>query len=297
MTDKQILIVANELLERLGEPELVVLDCRFDLGDPSAGRRSFLEEHVRGARFLDLDEDLAGPVTAQSGRHPLPAVDTIAQRLGLLGIDGASRVVVYDGSSGAIAARAWWILRWLGHDDVRLLDGGFARWQRLGLPTDVGEAATAAARFEPDVRPELVLTTQELAGDLEGIGKRRLLDARDRPRFRGEREPIDPVAGHVPGSVNLPFTELLNDDGTWREREERTRLVRNVLGDDPDVPWSVMCGSGVTACHLAIAGLEAGYGEPQVYVGSWSEWIRDPLRPVGFGDGGRGAAPQAADLP
>ncbi|MCG8370473.1 MAG: sulfurtransferase [Proteobacteria bacterium] len=284
MTDKRILIVANELSESLDEPGLVVLDCRFDLGDPAAGRRSFLERHIAGARFIDLDDDLAGPVSARTGRHPLPDVDTIAARLGRLGVDNASRIVVYDGSSGAMAARAWWILRWLGHDEVRLLDGGFARWQTLGLPVDTGESQSAATRFEPRLRPELVLTTRELAGDLEGIGGRRLLDARDRARYRGEMEPVDAVAGHVPGAVNLPFTEFLNEDGSWRSREERARRMRDVLGDDPGVPWSVMCGSGVTACHLAIAGLEAGYGEPRLYVGSWSEWIRDPERPVGLGD-------------
>ncbi len=285
MPDKQIVIVAHQLLAWLDEPETVVVDCRFELADPSAGRRDFLASHIRGAVFLDLDEDLAGPVTPDTGRHPLPEVGVIAATLSSLGIGHASRVVVYDGGNGAIAARAWWILRWLGHDDAYLLDGGFDRWQQLGLPTSRGEARRAPARFEPNVRDACVLTTAELASDPAAIGSLNLLDARDAARFRGEREPIDPVAGHIPGTRNAPFADFVRRDGTWRPLAERRARLAHALGGAPNAPWSVMCGSGVTACHLAITGLEAGFREPRVYVGSWSEWIRDPVRPVAVGEG------------
>ncbi len=283
MTDKQIVIVADQLLQWLDDADTVVADCRFDLGDPAAGRRDYLQQHVRGAVFLDLDEDLAGPVGPGSGRHPLPDVEEIVAKLASLGIGNASRIVVYDGSNGAVAARAWWILRWLGHEDVFVLDGGFAGWQRLGLPTDSGSTTREPRRFEPRVRNDLVLTTQELAADPARIPSFNLLDARDAGRFRGEHEPIDPVAGHIPGSRNVPFAGFLRPDGTWLPLAERRVRLSEALGGDLSGPWSVMCGSGVTACHIAITSLEAGFREPRVYVGSWSEWIRDGSRAVAVG--------------
>ncbi len=283
MADKRILIVAETLRKGLGGPNIAVVDCRFDLSDPSAGRRQYESGHIPGAVFLDLDEDLAGPVTPETGRHPLPDPEAVAKKLGRSGIGNDHIVVVYDGDNGSLAARAWWILRWLGHDGVRLLDGGFERWRSLGLPTEEGETRTDPVAFRARLRPDLVLTTEELAADLPGIRKNRLLDARDGARFRGEEEPIDAVAGHIPGAVSAPFADFLREDGTWLPLHERRKILEDLLGNDRDRAWSVMCGSGVTACHLAISGLEAGFCEPRVYVGSWSEWIRDPRRPTGTG--------------
>lgn len=283
--DKPILIVAEALRDRLDDPELVIVDCRFDLADPEAGRRAWLENHVPGAVFLDLDEDLAGPVDKRTGRHPLPDPQVIASRLGRLGISRRHEVVVYDGSHGGIAARAWWILRWLGQEHVRLLDGGLARWCRLELPLEGGDLVREPTTYEASPRPELVLTTEEIEAAGGKVASLNLLDARDAGRFRGEHEPIDPVAGHVPGARSLPFTEFVHEDGTWRPVAQRAALLEKVLGDVRESDWSVMCGSGVTACHLAISALEAGIREPRIYVGSWSEWIRDPRRPVGRGDG------------
>ncbi len=280
MTEHTILISVAEFKPLVGQPGTAVVDTRFDLAAPTAGRRDYEEGHISGAVFLDLEEDLAAPVGPQTGRHPLPDVDAITARLGRLGIGNDTNVVVYDASNGAIAARAWWVLRWLGHERVRLLDGGLAAWVAAGGMLESGAATPEATRFCGDPRPDLVLTTEELAGDIAGIRARRLVDARDAARFRGEHEPIDAVAGHVPGSMNLPFVDLVTPEGIWRSRSERRNRLYEVLGD-PGGAWSVMCGSGVTACHLAIAGLEAGYPEPRVYVGSWSEWIRDPGRPVG----------------
>ena len=278
MTDKSILVVAEDLRDRLGDPNLVLVDCRFNLADPDEGRRLYEEQHLPGAIFLDLDLDLAGPVTSNTGRHPLPVVATIEARLGELGIGSDSTVVVYDGSNGALAARAWWILRWLGHQRTYLLDGGYARWVRLGYPLDSGAQGTIAREFVAQPDNHLVATTDELEGKITDIAAMNLVDARDAVRFRGDVEPIDPVAGHIPGARNLPFSDLVAADGTWLGAAEREARLREVLGDDREIDWIVMCGSGVTACHIAIAGIEAGYREPRVYVGSWSEWIRDSGR-------------------
>jgi thiosulfate/3-mercaptopyruvate sulfurtransferase len=281
--NKRILIVAEELQKALTRPQTVIVDCRFDLADPAAGRRSYEQGHVPGAVFLDLDEDLAGPVTAATGRHPLPDPDELARTLGRLGISRAHEIVVYDGSHGGVAARAWWTFRWLGHDSVRLLDGGLAAWLALGQPLDSGTVTREPVDYVPSVREELVLTTDDLLQEEDGVAGFNLLDARDAARFRGDHEPIDPVAGHIAGTRNLPFGDFVHDDGTWRPLEERAALLSRALDDTQDAAWSVMCGSGVTACHLAISGIEAGLPEPRLYVGSWSEWIRDARRPIATG--------------
>jgi len=295
MVDKHILLVAQVVREHLDDPDWVVVDCRSELSDREYGRRSYIENHIPGAVFLDLDKDLAGPVAPDTGRHPLPAVKSIVAALGAAGIEKSSNVVVYDQGHGAIAARAWWMLRWLGHESVYLLDGGYSRWQRLGYPLEAGEVARDSTQYQESPTVTRVLTTAELEKNLDGLREHKLLDARDRQRFLGKLEPIDPVAGHVPGAISLPFAEFVRDDGTWLPLRERAALLENALGPDRNVDWSVMCGSGVTACHLAISGIEAGYKEPRLYVGSWSEWIRNPDRPIGIG-GGPDWGRQTADL-
>lgn len=280
MSKNRILMDAREVLEHLDDAAWVVVDCRSELADPHAGRRAYEAAHIPGAIFLDLDEDLAGPIAEGTGRHPLPDPDLVAARIGSLGIDNSNRVLVYDAGPGALAARAWWILRWLGHDAVRLLDGGFGAWQSLGFPVKAGKEYRAATSFASRPRGDLVLGTKELAENATTIAEYKLLDARDAARFRGEVEPIDPVAGHIPGAINLPYTDFVREDGTWLPIRKRTILLERAIGSDKAVDWSVMCGSGVTACHLAISGLEAGYREPRLYVGSWSEWICDPQRPI-----------------
>ena len=281
MPETQILPGPQDLLERLDEPDQIVVDCRFDLADPDAGRRAYEAAHIPGAVFLDLDRDLAGPITEETGRHPLPNPEELADKIGKLGIGASQQIVVYDAGPGAVAARAWWMLRWLGHDAVRLLDGGFSNWWSLGLPVCEGVEYRVATRFQSRPRENSVLGTLELAENVTTIAEFNLLDARDAARFRGEVEPIDAVAGHIPGAINLPFTEFVRENGTWLPLKERAALLEQAIGSDRTVEWSVMCGSGVTACHLAISGLEAGFRAPRLYVGSWSEWIRDPRRPVG----------------
>lgn len=282
MSENHNLIVAETLAGRGGET--VIIDCRFDLADPGAGRRAYEAAHIPGAAYADLDRDLAARPGPETGRHPLPDPDTLAATFGRLGIGAGTRVVVYDGAGGGIAARCWWLLRWLGHDDVQLLDGGFAAWQAAGLPVEAGVRENAPVAFVPSPRHDRVLSTAALV-DAIGRGESGfLVDARDRARYRGENEPIDPVAGHVPGALNLPFSDFLGADGRWCGPESRLETWRRALPGGVPAEFSVMCGSGVTACHLVLSAVEAGLPEPRLYVGSWSEWIRDPARPVARGD-------------
>lgn len=278
---QNLLTGAEELAASLGDRQLRIMDCRFDLMAPEAGREAWLDAHIPGAVYADLDKDLSGPVTAATGRHPLPTAEQAAETFSRLGIDADTRVIVYDDSSGAIASRAWWLLRWLGHGRVTVLDGGLQAWRARNLPLEPGTHEVTRRDFRPSTGRARVLTSNEIAADLDYS----LIDARDAARFRGESEPIDAKAGHIPGSKNLPYTACLTEDGTWRDPRSLRQCLQPVLGDDESAPWAVMCGSGVTACHLAISGLLAGYSEPRVYVGSWSEWIREPSRPIGSGDG------------
>ena len=279
MQDHNTLIDAESLAAALQDPAIRIIDCRFDLLQPEAGRQRYLEAHIPGAAYAHLDDDLAAPVTAQTGRHPLPDPGHLMSFLGAIGIDASTQVVVYDDNSGAIAARAWWLLRWLGHERVALLDGGFAEWRALGLPLEAGTIEVDAVEFQGTPRPNKVIATDEVARGLVGP----LVDARDAARFRGEREPIDAVAGHVPGALNLPCSMNTREDGTWKSRAELRDLWSETLSDGQNSTFGVMCGSGVTACHLVLSCVLAGIREPRVYIGSWSEWIRDPLRPVAQG--------------
>ena len=283
LKSQKLLIDVDELASRLRDDKLRIIDCRFDLMDPGAGRDSYLAGHIPGAVYADLDVDLAAPVDATTGRHPLPEIGVAAETFRRLGVSRETNVVVYDSAGGAMAARAWWMLQWLGHEEVRLLDGGLPRWQATNGPLENGEVDVEPGNLEPTPHGKFVVTTGEVAAELESDGNLLLVDARDAARFRGEVEPIDSVAGHIPGTRNLPFNEALNQDGTFRAEKELEGLWQGILGDSKDVDWSAMCGSGVTACHLAISALLAGYREPGLYVGSWREWIRNPDRPVATG--------------
>jgi len=234
--------------------------------------------------YADLDVDLAAAVGPGTGRHPLPDATELASTFGRLGVSADTRVVVYDETSGALAARAWWLLRWLGHEQVTLLDGGLGRWQASGGPLEEGEVTFPTVHFDAIPRNDWVLATDEILQSAERDSNSLLIDARDEARYRGEIEPIDKVAGHIPGSVNLPFQRSLNDDGTWKTGAELKKMWGKVLKENPEAHLSVMCGSGVTACHLIISARLAGIAEPRLYVGSWSEWITDPTRPIAIGN-------------
>jgi thiosulfate/3-mercaptopyruvate sulfurtransferase len=289
------LIDASSLRELLAGAErpLVVLDCRFDLKDPDAGRRAYLAGRIPGAHYADLNRDLAAPVSADSGRHPLPSPAAAAGFFQGLGIGDDTQVVAYDEANGSFAARAWWLLNWLGHPGVAVLDGGYAAWVREGGPVDSGAPhATAgnprrgdahAPRFTARPQAKAAATAAEVLEALEDP-RRVLVDARAPERFAGIVEPLDPVAGHVPGAVNHPFTDNLDSQGRFLGAAElRRRWSERLAGRAPE-DMIAMCGSGVTACHNLLALARAGLPGAKLYPGSWSEWIRDPARPVARGN-------------
>ena len=278
------LISTHELARRLGQPTLVVIDCRFDLTQPHWGEAAHAAARIPQARYAHLDRDLSGPPSSASGRHPLPAPAVLARCFGQWGIDADTQVIAYDQGPGAFAARLWWLLRWLGHRPVAVLDGGWAAWQAEGWPLESGAPAAAHARHftgRPD--PRLLADAPELeravaAGELER-GERLLIDARGADRFAGRNETLDPVAGHIPGAVNQPFTENLQEGRFLAASALRAQYLQ-ILGGRTASETVCMCGSGVTACHTLLALEIAGLGGARLYAGSWSEWIRDPARPV-----------------
>ncbi|MEM8768402.1 MAG: sulfurtransferase [Pseudomonadota bacterium] len=252
------------------EDSVKFLDCRAALGDPAYGQRVYAEGHIAGARYLSLDDDLAAPA-GDGGRHPLPDPEGLSSRLQALGLNDADQVVVYDDAGGAFAARAWWCLRWLGHEAVAVLDGGLQAW-----PAPLSTELPVIEPGDFSRRPALTRTIDAgtLSTDPDAY---RLVDARTEARFRGEEEPIDPVAGHIPGAMCRPFQENLGADG--RFQAQAALAARFPAGDNV----VCYCGSGVTAAHNILAMCAAGLPEPYLYAGSWSEWIRDPERPIGTG--------------
>jgi len=273
VVDSQILAL------HLHDPDWVVVDCRFTLTDPDAGRRAYVAGHIPGARYAHLNDDLSSPVGAKTGRHPLPDPQVLAAKLGAWGIGPGKQVVVYDDSFGAMASRMWWVLRWLGHDAVALLDGGYPRWQREKRPVTAEAPALMPARFVPRLRPELCVGADEVARRVQDPAWL-VIDARAEERFNGEIEPLDKVAGHVPGAVNLPFEDNLHASGVFARHEELVQLYRDTLRGVAPEHVIMMCGSGVTACHNLVAMERAGLKGARLYPGSWSEWITDPARPV-----------------
>jgi thiosulfate/3-mercaptopyruvate sulfurtransferase len=261
------------------KPALAIVDCRHDLARPEWGAQAYAAGHVPGAWYGRLDRDLSGPVRPASGRHPLPDPDRLAATLGGWGIDRGVQVVAYDQGSGAIAARLWWLLRFLGHERAALLDGGFAAWQAAGLPVSTEEPRPAARAFAGAPRPAWVATADDVARGLER-GEIVLVDARAADRFAGRNETLDPVAGHVPGARNHPFTRNLGADYRFLPPQELGRLWLETLGGASPQTVVAMCGSGVTACHNLLAMERAGLVGARLYAGSWSEWCRDPTRPV-----------------
>ena len=270
------LVSADELAVLMDHGRVVVLDVQYELLGPP-GSELYAAGHLPGARHLDLDEALAGP-PGPAGRHPLPDPLALETALRACGVDDSGGVVVYDQRTSLAAGRAWWVLRWAGHPGVRVLDGGMAAWVRAGYPvtTEVPRPDPGDVRVRPGSVP--VLDAQGAAAMARGGV---LLDVRAPERYRGEAEPIDPVAGHVPGAVNLPMSELLSEDGTFLD-PDRLRRVAAAHGVHRDTPVGTTCGSGVTAAQMALALHEAGIAAIP-YVGSWSEWIADPARPVATG--------------
>ncbi|CAI8878958.1 sulfurtransferase [Pseudomonas chlororaphis] len=279
------LISPQQLAARLEQPGLVILDCRFALEDPDYGQRSYASGHLAGAHFADLERDLSGRVVkGVTGRHPLPEPATLIARLQVWGIDADSDIVLYDDGPGAYAARAWWLLAWLGkRDGVFILDGGLKAWHAAGLPLSLDPPTNVLGHFTGQPDKTLLLSAEQLQKRL-GQPTLTLLDARAQPRFRGEVEPIDPVAGHIPGAQCAAFTDNLDSDGRFLPADQLKKRFAAKLGERAPTELVAYCGSGVTACHNLFALCLAGYPLGKLYAGSWSEWITDPQRAVATGD-------------
>ena len=321
------LISAKDLAAHLGQPNWLVIDSRHDLMNPAHGRDAHARSRIPGARFVDLDTQLAGRHTGQNGRHPLPDPDIFRKLVAQLGIGPDTQVIVHDDHTGQSAGRFWWMLRWLGHAGVAVLDGGFKGWEAGGFPVDsspvesdavtqgdlatqeqqqmagsdlgeptsggpmpgAGDAAAPQAGAQSFMaagaaRPRLAptVTTQDMLANLNTRAAK-VVDARAGARYRGETEPLDPVAGHIPGALNRPFQENLQPDGTFKPAAVLKQEFAALLGQVPADQVIHQCGSGVSACHNILAMEHAGLNGSALYPGSWSEWCADPGRPVAIG--------------
>lgn len=278
----RILVTTEELAKHLDDPGWVVFDTRHELTDPDAGPAAYRAGHVPGAYFLHVDDDLAGPKTGSNGRHPLPDLGEFAAKVNRCGVKPGTQVVVYDDVGGNFAVRLWWMLRWLGHEEVALLDGGYPMWIKEKRPVTRDVPPPREGAFVP--RPQLGATVDvHFVASLPGDGTATLLDARAAERFQGRNEPLDPVAGHIPGAVNRFWRMNLQPDGRFKAPEELREEYEDLLDAADPAKVVHMCGSGVTACHNILAMELAGLPGGRLYAGSWSEWCADPSRPVATG--------------
>jgi thiosulfate/3-mercaptopyruvate sulfurtransferase len=279
------LISTAELAQHLDDPQWVLVDCRFQLDDPAGGRRAYLASHIPGAVYAHLDEDLSGPIVpGKTGRHPLPSVEAFAETLSNWGIDNTMQVIAYDDANAVFAGRLWWMLRWLGHDKVAVLNGGFRHWVAEDHPTSSGAESRERRTFTPHPRPEMQVGADEVVANLKS-GQYQLFDVRDEARYRGEVAGMDPVAGHIPGAASAYYAHNLDEEGKFLPPEKLRERYQELLGGKAPAETIFYCGSGVSVHHDLIAMEHAGLGSgARVYIGSWSDWITDPDRPVATGD-------------
>ncbi len=273
------LISCEILAEHLNDPNWRIFDCRHLLSDVAYGARVYAEGHLPGAFFMRLDSDLSGPMTGSNGRHPLPEMSPLMSKLGAAGVTSQTQVVVYDDVGGMVAGRLWWMLRWLGHQHVALLDGGITHWLKQGRPVSAELPKSAPTVFSGATQPGWTVSTADVLATL-GTHEYCVVDARAPDRFRGENETLDPVGGHIPGARNRFFKDNLDADGLFRSSAElRPEFLSLFAGVEPK-HVIMQCGSGVSACHNLLAMEIAGLHGAKLYVGSWSEWCSDPRRPV-----------------
>ncbi len=278
MTHTPLVSVA-ELAAHLDDANWIVCDCRHDLANYHFGRNAYAQSHIPGARFLHLDEDLSGPKTGMNGRHPLPHPITFTLRLAALGIDNTKQIVAYDSAGGPYAARLWWMLRWVGHAKVAVLDGGWEEWTRAGNPVTAALPKYSPASYNPHHTPQLAVDAKLVLKNIGGDDIR-VLDARSPDRFRGENETLDPVAGHIPGAANRFFKQNLDADGRFKPADVLKQEFASLLNAHAPNGIVHQCGSGVTACHNLLAMEIAGLQGSRLFPGSWSEWVSDRARPV-----------------
>jgi thiosulfate/3-mercaptopyruvate sulfurtransferase len=275
------IISAENLHQNLGDPDWAIMDCRFYLDEPDRGHQDYLESHIPGAIYINLDRDLSGEIIpGKTGRHPLPESQLFTERLSSWGIDNQTQVIVYDNKGGALASRMWWMLRWLGHERVAVLDGAWQAWIKKDLPQESGEISRVGKKFHPQENPDFVVDAS-LVEEIRGDNNFLLLDARSPRRYWGLEEPIDQKSGHIPGAVNAPFEGNLTEEGYFLSAADLKERFDRILEGVPPSQVVAYCGSGVTATHNLISMVEAGFEMGRLYPGSWSEWITDPERPIG----------------
>ena len=272
------LVSCEQLAAHLNDPDWRIVDCRHQLSDVGYGQRVYAEGHLPGAFFMHLDRDLSGAMSGCNGRHPLPDPQVLAAKFGAVGISSRTQVVAYDDAEGMVSGRLWWMLRWLGHDNVTALDGGFNRWVKEGRPLTRDIPVVLPTVFEVEQR-DWVVTADEVLANIASP-ELVVVDARGPDRFRGENETIDPVGGHIPGARNRFFRDNLDADGRFRPAAELRREFLELFAGTPPDKTVMQCGSGVSACHNLIALELAGLTGARLYAGSWSEWCSDSARPV-----------------
>lgn len=267
MTDIPFVVSAQYLSEHLDDPNLVIVDCRFALMEPELGHQQYQHSHILGANYLDLNKDLSSPVATHGGRHPLPDVAQLAQKLAAIGINfQQTQVVVYDDSRFAFAARLWWLLRYLGHEQVSLLDGGWQGWNEAGYPVTDAMPSSQPGRFVPQLRSDWVVDIEALKGQDEANVV--VIDSRESDRYLGKQEPIDPIAGHIPGAINYPWQEVTDSQGYLNLTTQQQRWSNIKPGQEV----IVYCGSGVTACVNLLSLELVGIATGKLYAGGWSDW-------------------------
>lgn len=278
------LISVSGLAKFLEDPNWVIVDCRFWLDDQERGRQDYLVSHIPGSIYFHLDENLSGPIIeGATGRHPLPDPDQLVTFLGSKGIDDGTQVVVYDDRGGMIAARLWWLLRWLGHENVAVLDGGYPSWVADGNPVTDESPMPIPKMFLPKFQSRMLSSVDDVLLNF-GDPRKLLVDSRAPERFRGEQEPIDPIAGRIPGAVNYFWGKNLDSKGYFEIKDILRGRFVTIFRDIPTENIIFYCGSGVTSAHNILAVVHAGLGMPKLYVGSWSHWITDPERPIVIGE-------------
>ncbi len=266
-----------ELAGRLGHEDVIVIDCRFILGSPQAGRELYMIDHIAGSYYLDLEQDLSGDIKIHGGRHPLPDLGEFSMKLSQLGIDHTKWVVAYDDQGGAIASRLWWMLHFLGHERTLILDRGYQTWKSAGLPISHEIPQAVSNVFSPRVIRHMLASIEEVKSKQHQPGVV-LIDSRETKRYQGIEEPIDHVAGHIPGALNYFWKDVLTSEGSWKLTDD---LQQHFTALSPTSEIIVYCGSGVTACPNVVALTQAGFEHVKLYAGSWSDWISYPDNPVG----------------
>ncbi len=271
------IIDADWLFSRMNDSDIRIIDCRFQLGNASLGLNEYMKEHIEGSIFYDLEKDLSGPVIKHGGRHPLPSIEDLVDKLSATGIDESVTVVAYDDQGGAFASRLWWLLSYLGHRNVYILDGGYSSWKEKGYPVNSDVPTFTRSNFKPEVRSNMVVDVDAVKKAIE-TKSAILIDSREKNRYLGIEEPIDKVAGHIPGAVNSFWKDGLNELGKWKKSKEQTSRFTTIVGEDDEI--IVYCGSGITACPNIVALSEAGFDNVKLYSGSWSDWISYSENPI-----------------